>query len=442
MRLKMAVFVLSAGLVGGVRAEPSLQELESRLADLTKEVQAMKAEEKKEDPSKATYQPVYGLSPAASKVYHLKEGVSLGGYGELVYQNYDGQKDNATAAGKKDTLDFLRFVLYAGYRFSEKFVLNSEIEFEHAAEDKRGEVSVEMVTLDYLWSSPLNVRGGLLLLPVGFINENHEPTVYHGVLRPSVERTIIPSTWRENGAGLFGQVGPVSYKGYVVNGLQAVGDSYTNTSSTSSKSSDKVKGFQDSNGVRDGRQKGSSALAEDWGWVGRLDYQVAPGVAVGGSVYSGDSGQGAVVAGEGLKAKTTLWETRADVQWQGLELRGLYTRLSVRQVGMINAAQGVSGNKSVGEKMWGGYGQLAYNVFSACDTGTYLAPFVRYERYNTQHRVPGGYATNPANDRTELVYGLTFEPIATVVLKGEYQNNRNRADTGVDQWNFGMGYMF
>ena len=434
MRLKMTAFVLLAGFVGGVRAEPSLQELERRLADLSKEVQSLKQQE----PSKATYQPVSGLSPAASKVYHLKEGVSLGGYGELVYQNYDGQKDNATAAGKKDTLDFLRFVLYAGYRFSEKFVLNSEIEFEHAAEDKRGEVSVEMVTLDYLWSSPLNVRGGLLLLPVGFVNESHEPTVYHGVLRPSVERNIIPSTWRENGAGLFGQVGPVSYKGYVVNGLQAVKDTAVGSGATS----DKVKGFQASSGVRDGRQKGSSALAEDWGWVGRLDYQVGPGVGVGGSLYSGDSGQGAIVAGEELKAKTTLWETRADVQWQGLELRGLYTRLSVRQAGMVNAAQGFAGDKSVGEKMWGGYGQLAYNVFSACDTGAYLAPFVRYERYNTQHRVPGGYGTDPANDRTELVYGLTFEPIATVVLKGEYQNNRNRVDTGVDQWNFGMGYMF
>ncbi|MBK8870838.1 MAG: hypothetical protein IPN19_07255 [Elusimicrobia bacterium] len=441
MKLKVATFVLLAGFVGGVRAEPSLQELESRLADLTKEVQALKEDEKKDESTKVAYQPVYGLSPAASKVYHLKEGVSLGGYGEMVYQNYDGQKDDGTASGKKDTLDFLRFVLYAGYRFSEKFVLNSEIEFEHAAEDKRGEVSVEMVTLDYLWSSPLNVRGGLLLLPVGFVNENHEPTVYHGVLRPSVERNIIPSTWRENGAGIFGQVGPLSYKGYVINGLQAVGDLHEH-GFNQHKILRQSKGFQASTGVRDGRQKGSSALAEDWGWVGRLDYQVVPGVAVGGSVYSGDSGQGAMVAGEELKAKTTLWETRGDIQWNGLELRGIYTRLSVNQAGLVNVAQGFSGNKSVGEKMWGGYGQLAYNVFSVCDTGVYLAPFVRYERYNTQHRVPGGYATNPANDRTELVYGLTFEPIATVVLKGEYQNNRNRADTGVDQWNFGMGYMF
>lgn len=92
--------------------------------------------------------------------------------------------------------------------------------------------------------------------------------------------------------------------------------------------------------------------------------------------------------------------------------------------------------------MWGGYGQLAYNVLSRNKKGIYLAPFFRYERYNTQARVPDGFASDPANDRMEMVYGLTYKPIATVVLKGEYQNNRNRADSAVDQWNLGLGYMF
>jgi hypothetical protein len=105
----------------------------------------------------------------------------LGGYGELVYQNFDGQRDDGKASGKKDTLDLLRFVLYAGYRFSDRFVLNSEIEFEHAAEDKRGEVSVEMLTLDYLAAAPLNVRGGPFAPSHGIYQRMHEPTVFHGV---------------------------------------------------------------------------------------------------------------------------------------------------------------------------------------------------------------------------------------------------------------------
>jgi hypothetical protein len=149
-----------------------------------------------------------------------------------------------------------------------------------------------------------------------------------------------------------------------------------------------------------------------------------------------------MVSGQELKAKTTLWETHAEYQWQGVELRGLYSRTTVGEVGLINAAQGYTGNASVGERMWGSYGQLAYNVLARSQKGLYLAPFYRYERYNTQAKVPDGYSANPANDRSEMVFGLTFKPIATVVLKGEFQNNRNRADGGVDQWNVGMGYMF
>lgn len=434
MRLNRVVFgVLLMGAVGvGAEEEVNLKELESRLSALVMEVQELKGA----GPSKAVFQPVYGLSPAASKVYHLKEGVSLGGYGELVYQNFDGQRDDGKASGKKDTLDLLRFVLYAGYRFSDRFVLNSEIEIEHAAEDKRGEVSVEMLTLDYLAAAPLNVRGGLLLLPMGFINEMHEPTVFHGVNRSNVERNIIPTTWRENGVGLFGQLGSLAYKAYLINGFQAVKDFAVTGSSGN------VKGYNASSGFRDGRQKGSSALAEDWGWVGRLDYSGVPGLLLGGSFYSGDAGQGAMVSGQELKAKTTLWETHAEYQWQGVELRGLYSRTTVGEVGLINAAQGYTGNASVGERMWGSYGQLAYNVLARSQKGLYLAPFYRYERYNTQAKVPDGYSANPANDRSEMVFGLTFKPIATVVLKGEFQNNRNRADGGVDQWNVGMGYMF
>lgn len=427
----LGVLVLSAGMS---RAEEGgdLADLEKRMATLSQEVAALKQEKK----PNAVHQPVYGLAPAASKVYHLKEGISLGGYGEMVYQDYDSQKDSGAASGKKDTLDYLRFVLYVGYRFSEKFVFNSEIEIEHAAEDKRGEVSVEMATLDYLHSPVLNARGGLLLVPMGFINELHEPTVFHGVNRPNVERNIIPTTWRENGVGLFGQVGSVAYRTYMINGFQAVNDYAV------SGSSGNVSGYSSSSGVRDGRQKGSKAYAEDWGWVGRLDYSGIPGLLVGGSLYTGQAGQDAVVDSQQLSAPTTLWEAHGDFQWEGVELRGLYSRASVGEVSLINTAQGFNGKNSVGEQMWGGYGQLAYNVLSRNKKGIYLAPFFRYERYNTQARVPDGFASDPANDRMEMVYGLTYKPIATVVLKGEYQNNRNRADSAVDQWNLGLGYMF
>lgn len=408
------------GAVGG-RAEEtgSLTELENRVTALSQEVAQLKR-----------------AAPLVAKEKDPNVGVTFGGYGELVYHDVAATTDAGNPSGEKNTLDFLRFVLNVGYRFSDKFILNSEIEIEHANQEKRGEVALEMATLDYLWTTPLNFRAGLLLLPVGLINESHEPPVFHGVDRPSVEQKIIRTTWRENGAGVFGQAGSLSYKGYVVNGLQAVNDyAVTGTSGA-------VEGYSAAEGLREGSAEGSEAFAEDLAWVARLDYSGIPGLRVGGSVYAGEAGQGATVAGEKLNARTTLWETHGDYEWQGLELRGLYSRVSVGQVGLINQAQGYTGNESVGEKMWGGYAQVAYNVFSHCSGGTYLAPFFRYERYNTQEKVPDGYASDPANDRTEKVYGITYKPMATVVFKADFQNNANRAGSGVDQWNLGMGYMF
>lgn len=432
--VKVGVAALWFGAaVSMARAEEAdrLSALESKYDALMRELETLKTEKEG-----AVHKPVFGLAPAASKVYHLKEGVTLGGYGEMVYQNYEARKDDGTASGKTDQLDFLRYVLYAGYRFSDKFLVNSEIEIEHAAEDKRGEVSVEMVNVDYLHSPALNLRAGLLLLPVGFLNELHEPPIYHGTLRPNVERNIVPTTWRENGFGLFGQSGPLSYRAYVVNGLQALKDTALGGSA------DKVKGFAASSGFRDGRQKGSSALAEDMALVGRLDYTGVPGLLLGGSYYTGQSGQNAVVGGEKLDARTTLWEAHGEWNRSGWEVRALYSRTALSDADRVNAAQGLVGNASVGEAMWGAYGQVAFNVLSLTDAAAALSPFVRYERYNTQARVPAGFSANPANDRTELVYGLTYKPISTVVVKGEFMDNKNRAGTGVDQWNAAVGYLF
>ena len=92
--------------------------------------------------------------------------------------------------------------------------------------------------------------------------------------------------------------------------------------------------------------------------------------------------------------------------------------------------------------MFGGYAQLAYNVLSLFKTNQYLAPYVRYERYDTQKQVPTGYSKNPANSRTEYTIGLTYKPISQVVIKGEWQDLDNQANTGVNQVNLALGYIF
>jgi hypothetical protein len=113
---------------------------------------------------------LHGLGPAASKVYKVPQGVSLGGYGEVLYENFAGSREDDLPSGATDRLDALRAIVYVGYKFSDKILFNSEVEFEHGSTEEGGSVSLEFAYLDYRVSPGLGVRAGLLLPPMGFIN--------------------------------------------------------------------------------------------------------------------------------------------------------------------------------------------------------------------------------------------------------------------------------
>jgi len=347
----------------------------------------------------------YGLGTAASKVYGTDQGLSLGGYGEALYERHNGSGE--------DEIDFLRAVLYVGYRFDEHWVFNSELEFEHAGE----EVGVEFATLDYLHSAALNARTGLVLIPMGLVNELHEPTAFLGARRPETERRILPSTWREVGAGVFGDAGPVSYRAYVVNGFDATGFS--------------------AEGLRDGRQNGSEALAEDLAVVARADWTETPGLLAGGSVYTGGAGQDQPGLGS---TTTTIGELHADWRSHGLWLRGLVAMANVDDVAALNAANGFVGADSVGEEMEGLYVEAGYDVLGLLcpESGQSLSPYVRFESFDTQKEVPTGFASDPANDQEILTMGLNWRPISNIVFKAEYQD----LDEQPDGVNLAMGFVF
>jgi hypothetical protein len=198
----------------------------------------------------------YGLGPAASKVYSKEQGLSIGGYGEARLRMDDA-----------NDFDWYRHIMYFGYKFDEHWVLNTEVELEHVKE-----VFVEFAYLDYLGvTENMNLRMGLMLNPMGIINEYHEPTTYLAANRSQTESVIIPSTWRENGVGVFGELNGFDYKLYYMTGLDGAG-------------------FKEDS-LRSGRQKGAEAMAEDFAMVASLNYVDIPGVRIGGSIYSGDSGQ-------------------------------------------------------------------------------------------------------------------------------------------------------
>ena len=412
-------------MIGDLKEESGeddrLTEIERQLGILAEEVENLKIGE--EIPVAASSESIPGLAPAAAKVYQKSQGLSIGGYGEALLEVFDDTRDDETVSGKTNTFDFLRAIVYFGYKFNDRFVFNSEIEFEHSTTSESGSASVEFAYLDYLYRPAFNIRGGLLLVPMGLINELHEPTTFLGAKRPETERRIIPSTWRENGIGVHGSLGGFTYRTYVMNGLDASGFSAA--------------------GLRGGRQKGSKAKIDDAAWVGRADWIGTPGLMAGVSAYFGDSGQDLTAAdGSGIDVPTTIWEAHIDWRFKGLELRGLYAASSLDDVASLNEALGYEGSASVGEEMEGYYLQAGWDLFSRRQGRQSLTPYLRWESVDTQKKVPAGYERNGATETEIFTLGLAYQPIEQIIIKLDWQDIDNAAGTGVDQFNVAFGYIF
>jgi hypothetical protein len=406
-----------------------IAELERKLDVLTEEVASLRTQVVV--PEEEELKSLYGYGPAASKVYGLTRGLSLGGYAEANYVNFVGDEEDSNP----DRADALRTVLYVGYKFSESLVFNSEIEFEHATTENvnngagSGSVSVEFASVDFFWKPQLNARAGLLLVPMGFLNEVHEPPFFYGVARPEVERRILPSTWRENGVGIFGRLGEgLEYRAYALSGFDA-------------------QNFTDQ-GIRSGRQQGNRSLSEDFGFVARADWtpDLLPGFLLGGSVYGGDSGQDIEVSGGDLPG-SRLWIFEGHTQYASgpWRARTLFAFTSLSDAEELNQVLGRPTDAPIADEMLGGYAELGYDVWPWLFGGPEkaLEPFVRVEYVDTQYDVPSGYQAN--RDRAYWVYGtgLNFYPHPNVVLKLEYRNLNTRGSGELpDEIGVGVGLAF
>ena len=400
--------------------QPDLDELRRRIDLLAAEVERLRSGEAPRAGLSADEARAIGLAPSASATYGEGRGLSIAGYGEMLYENFASENEAGTPAGVGTQLDFLRAIVYTGYRFNDRFLFNSEIEVEHA-----DEISVEFAYVDYQAHDNFGVRGGMLLLPMGLVNEFHEPTVFLGTERPVTENRIIPSTWRENGGGIYGSFDRVTFRAYVVNGFN--GSRFS------------------SNGVRKGRQKGGKAKASNMAFTGRIDVTPTPGVFAGASLYTGGSGQGDIVVdGREIDVRTTIVDLHGQAQIRGLDIRGLYARTSIDDAAELNQALGLSGSSGVAERMQGGYVQVGYNVLSQTTSagGVALTPYLRYEQVDTQARMPAGFERSLSTDNTFVTLGVELKPISNVVMKVDHAWVSNDAGSGVNQFNVNMGYAF
>lgn len=324
---------------------------------------------------------------------------TLGGYGELHYNNLDSGS----------SLDFHRFVLVVSHRFSERIRLFSELELEHSNTENGGAVELEQAYLEFDVTQKLRARGGLFLMPVGILNETHEPPVFYGVERNPVERNVIPSTWWEGGAGVSGDLGAgVSLDAAVTSGLKTL-----------------TTGANAYN-IRESRQNVADAGADSLGYVGRLRWVGIPGIELATSLYyQSDVTQSAA----GMSpVSATLGEAHAILSRGNSALKALYARWHL--IGADALTGPATGPVPGADRQNGWYVEPSYKITKEWGL------FARYSEWDNQ----AGTANAVDTKKRQTDAGINYWPHPQVVIKFDMQNQEGAAQN--DGFNLGIGYMF
>lgn len=328
-------------------------------------------------------------------------GTAIGGYGELTLN---------VPTNAPGVIDMRRFVLFFGHDFSDRIRFYSEVEVEHAISSAtdQGEVEIEQAYLDGLLNRRLNLRGGIILMPVGIINIYHEPPSFNGVDRPDVDTFVIPTTWREPGIGIFGELAEgLRYQAYLVNGFNA-------------------NGFTAESAIRDGHQEAQLAHAGDMGGVLRLDYEPSLGTVFGASAYRGTS-RNTLPASLG-SVPVTLIEADVRTRRGAFSARAEAAVLFIDNAGALNQALAAASPEQaaagpVSSQSRGGYLEGAYDLLRlmAPESTQALNAFARLDYADTQAAVPAGFQSRLEFRRLSEVFGLVYKPIPQIALKADYR---------------------
>jgi hypothetical protein len=345
----------------------------------------------------------------------------IGSYGEMLYNNLE-RPDGSTFK----QLDFRRFVLFLGYDFSDTIRFHSELEIEHAfvedinnctfevpsggltpgdviacgGETAPGGVELEQAWIEFDLTDNMAARGGLFLVPVGIINELHEPTFFYGVERNPIETRVIPTTWWEGGAGLSGHFGGsgLSYDLAITSGLDGGTD------------------------VRGGRQKVAKATANDLAYTGRLKYTGLRGLELSGTAqYQTDMTQS---TNPDIN-DAVLLSAHAIYSIGSVQLRGLYANWN------IDVTSDATAEEQSRDVQYGYYLEGSWLFVNSAGV------FARYNVWDL-----GGLGDT---ERIQTNIGINYWPHEGVVLKFDVQQQdfgaANAAEE-LDGFNIGIGYYF
>lgn len=378
--------------------------------------------------TKSTYQNL------ADKLLSSDSRLTIGGYGEVHYHQPLNQD-----VRQNGELDVHRMVMLFGYQFSNRTQFVTELEFEHVSE-----VYVEQAFLQHKINKFINFRGGLLLIPMGIVNEYHEPTTFNGVERPLIDSKISPTTWREVGFGFSGTVQPASlkYQVYLVNGFNG----YAGTAKLNGK-----------NGFRSGRQKGAASYISSPNFTAKVEYYGIRGLNIGVSGYLGDTqsklyngiakdNDAALAKADSSVVGISMIGVDARYNLKGLQLRGQLYQVGLSNTGQYNQFTGKKGGplNDLGSGMSGYYVEAGYNVFRSFEkTKTELIPFIRFEGYDTHAKVESNITRNKTYKNTVITGGLTFKLAQGAVLKTDMQWVKpDGADQYSKVFSAGLGVMF
>jgi roadblock/LC7 domain-containing protein len=352
---------------------------------------------------------------------------SIGGYGELQVIGLASGKD----APRQWSADVRRMVLFVAHSFNDKIRAYTEFEFEHVRE-----AEIEQAFVDWkVAGDALGLRAGLILVPMGILNEVHEPPTFNGVVRPRVETVVIPSTWREIGAGIFGH--PTESLRYQLYGMTAYDPLAI-----------------DAGGLAGARGGGALSKAKAWAAVGRVEYEPVLGFVVGASGYASDAG------GNGsffLRDRTSVdvrvpilgYTLDARFRRAGLEWKALFAEWHLPTAAALMHTFDAAGKplfadatRPVPTRIRGAYVEAGYDVLRPLGVSHQLVPFARLEAYDTQSAVPDGFTANPTYSVREYTFGVSYRPLREVVVKADYQLRNRKAGPDETQINTGIGFMY
>jgi Phosphate-selective porin O and P len=363
------------------------------------------------------------LEQTVSAQAEEQSATTLWGYGEIGYARFSHDSSQTQA-------DLARAVLGWGHRFDDRTRMAAELEVEHAvasATDK-GEVEIEQFYAERDFTKQIGGRAGLFLIPIGFINEHHEPTQYYSVFRNFVETAIIPTTWREGGAAIYGGAD----SGFKWNVGLTTGFNLANWDASSNEGRDSPLGSI--------HQELSLAAAKDLSGYASVNYVGIPGWTFGGTYFTGKAGQGTPDF-PAQNARVTLWEAHARWQPGPFDLTALYSRGTISDTEALNLTF-IGQPTPVPQLFYGGYIQAAWR--SAWTYNDYaLTPFTRYEWVNTAASyasVPQGLGVPTTPTEQVWTIGADFYITPDIVFKADYQQFRFDSSRNSFQVGFGLNF--